>query len=284
MIVVIRLLLLSIFAAFQLLPANAAPDPRVALVIGNGAYKNTVDLPNAPNDARAVSAALKRLGFLVVEGIDLTQTGMTDKLKEFSRLLSNSEVGLVFYAGHGMQVGGENYLVPIDAVLKREADLEFEAVKVDVILRQLSRESKVKIVILDACRDNPLVAELARSMSGRSRSMATASGMGAIDTQGATGTMVAFATSPGTVALDGKGQHSPFTEALLAHMETPGIDIDVMMKRVRGQVTRSTNERQQPWTNSSLTAEVFLNGASPPNGQPVAMAALTPCSIRSAPA
>lgn len=266
-------------AACGLGEARAAVEQRVALVIGNGAYKNTIELPNAPADAKAVAASLKRLGFLVVEGTDLTYGGMTDKLKEFTRALGGADVGLVFYAGHGMQVAGENYLVPVDAALKREADLEFETIKVDVLLRQLQREAKVKIVILDACRDNPLVTELARSMAGNSksktRSASTAAGMSAIDAQGASGTMIAFATAPGTTALDGQGAHSPFTEALLANIETPGIDIDVMMKRVRGQVTRSTGERQQPWTNSSLTAEVYLNPGKEGQTQIAAIAPAT---------
>lgn len=246
------------------LSAQAAVEKRVALVIGNGAYKNTIELPNAPNDARAIAGKLRQLGFTVVEGVDLTQAGMTDKLKEFSRTLANADVGLFFYAGHGLQVAGENYLVPVDAALRQERDLDFETLKVDLVLKQLLREAKVKLVILDACRDNPLTQELARSMSGssRSRSLGLASGLGAIDTQNATGSMIAFATAPGTVALDGTGRNSPFTEALLAHIDTPGIDINVMMTRVRGQVTRATSDRQQPWTNSSLTAEFFLNPTS----------------------
>ena len=121
--------------------AHAADDKRVALVIGNGAYKNTIDLPNAPVDAKAVAAALRKLGFLVVEGIDLTQSGMTDKLKEFSRALVGADAGVFYYAGHGLQVSGENYLVAIDASLKREADLEFETMKVDTVLKQLHREA-----------------------------------------------------------------------------------------------------------------------------------------------
>ena len=255
---------------------QASLGKRVALVVGNGAYKNTIDLPNAPADAKAVAESLRRLGFLVIEGLDLNQSSMTDKLKEFSRALNGAEVGLFYYAGHGLQVGGENYLVPIDAVLKRDSDLEFETVKVDAVLRQLSREAKVKILILDACRDNPLAQELARSMTGRSRSTGVAAGMGAIDTTNAAGTMIAFATAPGTVALDGTGRHSPFTESLLRHMETADLDIDLMMKRVRGDVTRTTNNRQQPWTNSSLTAEFHLNPTGTGGQAPATVVASLP--------
>jgi len=153
-------------------PADAAPDRRVALVIGNGAYKNAVTLPNAPKDARAIADKLRQLGFVVVEGIDLTQDGMTGKLKEFNRELSSAQVGMFYYAGHGMQIGGENYLLPIDAALKNERDVDFETMKVDLVVKQMAREAKIKLVVLDACRDNPLAEQLSRSMvnQGRSRS------------------------------------------------------------------------------------------------------------------
>jgi uncharacterized caspase-like protein len=260
---VMRALLSALFAALWLMApvaSEAAVEKRVALVIGNGLYKNTVQLPNAPNDARAMSASLRRMGFQVVEGIDLSGAGMTEKLREFSGVLIGADVGLVFYAGHGLQVAGENYLVPVDALLKQERDLDFETLKVDLVVKQLMREAKVKILLLDACRDNPLATDLARSMGGpgRTRSAAIGAGLGKIETQGASGALVAFATAPGTTALDGQGQHSPFTEALLGHLETPGLDIGVVMTRVRGQVVRVTGERQQPWTNSSLTDEFYM--------------------------
>ena len=248
------------------LAPEAQAEKRVALVIGNSAYEHAPPLPNPTKDAAGMAALLTTLGFEVIEGRDLDKRKMERAIRDFGVKLAGADVALFYYAGHGLQVAGENYLVAVDAALKREGDLEFEAVKVDQVLRQMQREAKVKVVVLDSCRDNPLAQELTRSMAqtgpaGRSRSTAVASGMGAIDTSGATGTLIAFATAPGSVALDGNGKNSPFTEALLQHIETPGIDIDVMMKRVRGHVTRSTGERQQPWTNSSLTAEFFLNPA-----------------------
>ena len=253
---------------------SAYADKKVALVVGNGAYRNVVDLPNPPNDAREVANSLRRLGFLVVEGIDLSHDAMLGKLREFSSALVGADVGLFFYAGHGLQVAGENYLVPIDAVLKGEADLDFAAIKVDVVVRQLLREAKIKVVVLDSCRDNPLAVVLARSMASnpqtRSRSGSVQAGMGTIDTQGASGTMIAFATAPGKVALDGDSRHSPFTQALLEHLETPDLDIDLMMKRVRGQVVRSTENKQEPYTTSSLTAEYYLNPRGGATNQQVA--------------
>jgi uncharacterized caspase-like protein len=256
-------------------------DRRVALVMGNGGYQNTVTLPNALNDAPAVAAALRRLGFEVVEGTDLTHAQMNAKLKEFAHAVVGADVGLVFYAGHGMQVAGENYLVPIDAALKQQGDLEFEAVKVDAVLKQMLQEAKVKIVLLDACRDNPLAEQLARSMSPRSRSLAPASGLSRMEASNVSGTVIAFATAPGSIALDGKGSHSPFTEALLAHLETPDLDIDLVMKRVRGYVAKTTNDRQQPWTNSSLNGEFYLKSGAA--GSTVAAAAATQAPAASAP-
>ena len=234
-------------------------EKRVALVIGNGAYKAPLELANPREDGRAVANALGRVGFEVIQGYDLKNSDMTAKLKEFSRALQGADAGLFFYAGHGMQVAGENYLVPVDAALKDERDLEFDAVKLDSVMRQLQRDAKVKIVILDACRDNPLAAQLSRSMGAtRSRSLNPMSGMAPVDTQSASGTMIAFATAPGTVASDGAGKHSPFTTALLAHLETPNLDIDLMMKRVRGDVSKATDDHQQPWTNSSLISEFYM--------------------------
>ena len=252
---------------------NSAPsvaEKRIALVIGNGAYKAPLELANPPEDGRAVADALGRIGFNVIQGYDLKNAEMTAKMKEFSRALEGADVGLFFYAGHGMQVAGENYLVPVDAVLKDERDLEFDAVKLDTVMRQLLRDAKVKIVILDACRDNPLAAQLSRSMgAARSRSLNPLAGMAPVDTQSASGTMIAFATAPGTVASDGEGKHSPFTTALLANLETPNLDIDLMMKRVRGDVSKATGDHQQPWTNSSLISEFYMKSGPAVAGVPV---------------
>ncbi len=237
----------------------AFAERRVALVIGNANYINTISLPNVDNDAPAIAATLKRLNFEVIEGRNVNYSEMKNKLRDFARVLLGADVGLFFYAGHGMQVAGENYLVPVDATLKQESDLEYEAFKVDSILKQMFRETKIKIVLLDACRDNPLAAALSRSMSFRSRSLgAASSGLSAIDATAVGGTIIAFATAPGSIALDGRGSHSPFTQALLEHIETPGLDIDVMMKRVRGSVAKLTNDVQQPWTNSSLNGDFSL--------------------------
>jgi uncharacterized caspase-like protein len=245
-------------AAFAL-PAKASQptERRLALVIGNSAYKHTAALPNPVRDAEAMASSLTSLGFEVIVGMDLDYVGFGRRVQDFARRAENADVALFYYAGHGLQVNGENYLVPTDAALKREADLEFETIKVDTVLRQMQRASGPKIAMLDACRDNPLARELSRQLGGRTRAVILSSGMSEISVQNVTGTMIAFATAPGSVALDGEGTNSPFTSALLKHMDTPGLDIDLMMKRVRGDVSDKTNQRQQPWTNSSLTREFF---------------------------
>lgn len=250
----------SLLVAGQILFAGGAfAEKRVALVIGNGAYPKPMDLPNGPKDAKALALALERLGFEVVSAYDLPYAKLNDTLKDFSRKVSDADVGLFFYSGHGMQAAGENHLIPVDARLKHAEDLDFETIKISTILRQMLRGAKVKIVLLDACRDNPLAQQLARDGSPVTRSLAPATGLGRMESVSASGTMIAFATAPGAVALDGEDRHSPFTTALLKHIETPDVDIDVMIKRVRGEVVAATGNRQEPFTESSLTTEFFLN-------------------------
>ena len=242
--------------------ATAMAEKRVALIIGNGTYQHTGGLPNTLNDADAVASKLKNLGFEVTIGKDLDQAAMNDILKHFRKNLRGAEVALFYYAGHGMQSNGENYLIPVDAMLKDEGDLDFEAVKFRSKVLMLMQSAKAKIIILDACRDNPLAAKMMRG-DQRSRSTGGNSGLSAIKTSDATGTMVAFATAPGKVALDGKGGNSPFTQSLLRHLDDK-VDVDMMMKRVRGDVHKSTGQRQQPWTNSSINGDLYLAGKPAP--------------------
>jgi uncharacterized caspase-like protein len=244
--------------------ANAAPERRVALVVGNAAYQDVPALANPVTDAKAVSAALKRLGFEVVEGYDLKNDAMRVTLGEFAAKLDGAKAALVYYAGHGVAVGDENYLLPTDTVLKSEADLDFRTVNVNLVLRQMQREERVNILILDACRDNPFAKELARSVAAsgrvRTRSVDISSGLGAMETQGSSGILIAFATDPRSVALDGGlGGNSPFTSALLKHMETPGVSISTVMDRVREEVWNGTDKKQKPWVNTSIIGEFMLN-------------------------
>ncbi|GAA0781618.1 caspase [Roseibium denhamense] len=233
---------------------------RVALVIGNGAYEHTVPLPNPANDAEQMASKLRGLGFDVVAGQDQSYTDMRRTVMEFAKKAYGAEIALLFYAGHGMQVGGQNLLVPIDAKIEDETSLDFETISVDFILRQMSKDVKVQMVFLDACRDNPLARTLARRM-GPSRSGNVGAGLAEIkvDDAGGEGSVIAFATSPGDVALDGEGSNSPFTSALVRHIDTPNASIQTIMTRVTGDVYEETEKRQRPWVNASLIGEVILN-------------------------
>ena len=227
---------------------------RVALVIGNGRYQHAAQLPNPPNDAADIAQALRKLGFDVVEGRDLGKREMEDKIREFGRKLERADLALLFYAGHGMQVAGRNYLVPVDAKLERAGDLSLDTIEVGQILAQMEAEKRVNLVFLDACRDNPLARSFSRSLGTRSTSVG--SGLAAI--QSAVGTLIAYATQPENVALDGDGRNSPFTAALLKHMATPSLEISALMKRVRADVIAATREKQVPWDHSSLVGDVIL--------------------------
>jgi len=259
--------LLAFVVAIVAFSSAALAERRVALVIGNAAYKHAPALANPANDARAVAAALQRLNFEVTSGFDLGNADLRKTIREFAGKLGGADVALFFYAGHGLQVSGENFLIPVDAAIEIEADLDFHAVRMDLISRQMDRETKIKIVMLDACRDNPFEKQLARSMS-KTRSAALRKGLAEINTVG--GSIIAFATDPGDVALDGDGRHSPFTSALLRHIETPGVEIGVMLRRVTRDVFEATREKQRPWTNASLTGEFYLN-PGPPSAAPPAV-------------
>ncbi|MCE7030311.1 caspase family protein [Jiella avicenniae] len=240
----------------------AAPEKRVALVVGNSAYRNTSMLENPSRDARAVAEKLQKLGFEVIEGYDLDKPQMDQKIHAFAKQVRGADIGMFFYAGHGMQVNGENYLVPVDAVFEDPSDLEFRAVSMDAVTQQMKYDVAVRVVVLDACRDNPLSRSLARSLSAVTRSAKVADGLAKIDIggEGGEGTAIIYATSPDEVAYDGDASaHSPFTKAFLEQIEAPDTDIQVVMSRVTGQVLESTKNLQRPWINASLTGEVFLN-------------------------
>jgi len=223
-------------------------------VIGNGAYRFAPTLVNPANDEADVVDVLHKLNFDVVEGKDLDRQGMENAIRQFGHKLDNADLALFFYSGHGLQVDGKNYLVPVDAKLERTSDLSLDAIDVRTVLAQMESEQRVNLVFLDACRDNPLARTLARSIG--SRSVTIGQGLGAIE--GALGTMISFSTQPGNVALDGGGRNSPFTTALLKHLTDHGIDIDVVMRRVRADVIAETHQKQIPWDHSSLVGEVVL--------------------------
>ena len=254
-LIFIFMVLFGATAAFY--PASA--ERRVALVIGNSAYKHTSPLDNPKNDAKALSAALSRLGFKVLSGLDTDIHEMIGLVRNFAKEAEEADVALFYYAGHGLQVDGQNYLAPVDAELNDLSDLDFGTIKLSSVLRQMSGARKANLVFLDACRDNPLMKDLARSMkTGRSASF----GRGLARVEAGIGTLVSYATQPGNIALDGNDGHSPFTKALLTHIETPGIDVSTMMIKVRQDVIKSTSNHQIPWDHSSLTDRFFFKTAA----------------------
>ncbi|MCB1972118.1 MAG: caspase family protein, partial [Geminicoccaceae bacterium] len=265
---------LILFAGLVLLaPVNVYAGQRVALVMGNGAYSHAGKLPNPPNDARSVARSLRAIGFTVFSGIDLDLDSMRGLSRDFARSLDGADTGLIFYAGHGLQVNGENYLLPVDAELAHESDLAYETISLGDLMRQLEAPDRASVLILDACRNNPL----GRSFQRRSRNATVGNGLARLSA--GTGSMIAFATAPGDVALDGDGQHSPFTTALIRHLATPGLEINQLMTRVRADVYASTDGDQLPWTNSALLGELYL---VPGDGSAVPLAAPAPAAASAA--
>src|ERR1700692_3315572 len=253
-----------IFSLFcMLFTVNAAKaDKRVAFVVGNGAYKNVAQLPNPPIDAKAMASVLRNVGFDVVEGTNLTRDTMTERLLEFGKKAQGADVALFFYAGHGIAINGTNYLLPIDADIKSEMDVKLgAAINIDLTLDQTMGDAKVKLVFLDACRDNPFAAKIKSNSATRSVSVQT----GLAEMKSGEGTLIAFATGPGQTALDGQeGTNSPFTRALIAHITTPGVEIQQAMTEVRAQVNEETNKGQLPWGHTNLIGSVYLNPAAVP--------------------
>jgi len=227
---------------------------RVALVIGNADYKFGGRLANPVNDAGDFAAVLRKLGFDVIEGRNLDKRGMEEKIREFTGKLDKASIGLFFYAGHGMQVDGDNWLIPVDARIEavgppsgRAAIVKSASINVSQVLSKMEAEQRVNLVFLDACRDSPFGRE---SGAGQPKGLAPI--------QNAVGTLTAFATKPYHVALDGDGRNSPFTSALLKHVATPGLEIGSVMKRVRLDVINSTRGEQVPFDESSLITDVVL--------------------------
>jgi uncharacterized caspase-like protein len=253
-----RFLIAALSVAALLVSGNAAlADKRVAFVVGNGAYKNVTPLPNPAIDARSMAALLRNVGFDVVEGSNLTRDKMTEKLLDFGKKAEGADVALFFYAGHGIAVNGTNYLLPVDADLKSEMDVKLgAAINVDLTLEQTMGDAKVKLVFLDACRDNPFAAKIRSARATRSVSVES----GLAEMKSGEGTLIAFATGPGQTALDGEtGTNSPFTRALMANIASPGVEIQQAMTRVRAQVNEETNKNQLPWGHTNLIGTVYLN-------------------------
>jgi hypothetical protein len=236
-------------------------------------------LPNPPIDSKSMASALRNIGFEVVEGTNLTRDKMTEKLLDFGKKAQGADVAVFFYAGHGIAIGGTNYLLPIDADIKSEMDVKLgAAINIDLTLDQTMSDAKVKLVFLDACRDNPFAAKIKANSATRSVSVQT----GLAEMKSGEGTLIAFATGPGQTALDGKeGANSPFTRALLDNLTQPGVEIQQAMTKVRAQVNEETNKGQLPWGHTNLIGSVYLNGAPVPAAHSAAQVA--PVAVASAP-
>ncbi|WP_245462930.1 caspase domain-containing protein [Mesorhizobium sp. M7D.F.Ca.US.005.01.1.1] len=258
------------FLGLLLLSADAQPQRRVALVIGNGTYAQAGTLANPVNDALDIADKLRSIGFEVIEGNDLGKRELERSIGEFSDALEGAGVGLFYYAGHGLQVDGRNYIVPVDARLDVPVKLQLEAVPIDEVLDIMEQQTKVSLVFLDACRNNPFARSLSRTATTRS---ATAlAGLAQFDST--RGSFIAFSTAPGAVAMDGSGRNSPFAAALLRHIAEPGQSINDMMIAVRRDVVSQTREAQRPWEQGSLLERFeFVSDGQPAEPRKPAAAA-----------
>jgi Caspase domain len=238
-----------------LMPSGAHADKRVALVIGNSAYQKAPKLANPAHDAGAIGALFRVMAFDVVEAQhDLGVAQLRRVLREFSDRAQDADIAVVYYAGHGMEVNGVNYLVPVDAKLERDVDTEDEAISLDRVLRTIEGAKRLRLVILDACRDNPFTRTMKRSAGTRSMGR----GLAKIDDL-PPDTLIAYAARAGSFAEDGAGDNSPYTTALVRHLALPGLDLRLALGRVRDEVLTTTSKRQEPFVYGSLGgAEISL--------------------------
>jgi uncharacterized caspase-like protein/TPR repeat protein len=246
--------LLFAFAILVSLQAQAA-ERRVAFVVGNGGYQTVPQLPNPIHDAQAVAAALKRSGFEVVTAVDLDRIGFDKAFEKFIRSLSGADLSVFYYSGHGIQVGGDNRIIPIDAGLKSPADLEVETISIQTIISYMQANSKVQLVYLDSCRNNPFPSS--SFLLGSDKQLAVA-GVGLAPQNSTLGNLIAFSTQPGAVAVDGSGDNSPFTESMVKQSFRLGVDVQAALEKVTQEVREATNEKQEPWSSITLAQPVFL--------------------------
>jgi tetratricopeptide (TPR) repeat protein len=253
---------LEVRAALAKIAADAiaqtsAPPPliaerRIALVIGNSAYTAVPALPNPERDAQAIAAVLRSIGFQIVTlEINATHEGLVAALRAFEDEAEKADWAVIYYAGHGIEMGGVNYLVPVDAKLTADRDVQDEAVPLDRVLSAIGEAKKLRLVVLDACRDNPFVQQMRRTVASRSIGV----GLASIEPEG--GTLVAYAAKHGQTALDGAGQNSPFATALLAHLAQPNVEINKLFRIVRDDVLDATGRRQEPFVYGSLPGQDF---------------------------
>ncbi len=251
-------ILATITAVVLATPAGARDGPaRVALVIGNSAYRNVPVLANPAHDADDIASAFERLGFSVRRLTDASYDDMRKGLLEFSQRARGAEMAVLFFAGHGMEIGGENWLIPVDASLKTDLDIQQEAIALRSIMLMVSTASKLGLVVLDACRNNPFLAKMQRTVLSRS----VERGLARIEP--VANVLVAYAAKDGTTVDDGAGRNSAFTTALLKYLETPGLEINFLFRNVRDEVIAATRSEQQPFVYGSLSKEAIYLKAPP---------------------
>lgn len=273
-----RIASLAFLLMLALASTGCAPRvPGVALVVGNARYAYATPLANPENDARAISEQLSDLGWQVLLKIDPSRNELEAAMKSLDAKLRTSDKSLFFYAGHGLQINGKNYLLPVDFNPARPVDLERDMIGIEQALTSLKKPNNQLAVFLDACRDNPFEGKIrssggtgrgvgvvmkstsARSSSERSRSQGIQIGRGLAEVAASAGTFIAYATQPGAVAQDGTGRHSPFTGALLDYLTENNKDVGWVLQRVRNDVIEETRGKQVPWDHSSLTKRFRIN-------------------------
>jgi hypothetical protein len=239
--------LVAALACVLLACSGALAERRVALVIGNGAYQNVPQLPNPAKDAALIGKALQRAGFTVTLQNDLDHDGLIKALRAFGRAADGADWAVLYYAGHGIEMGGINYLIPVDAKLETDRDVGFEAVPVDQVMSAIEGAHSLRMVILDACRNNPFLAGMEKS-AGTGRDIGR--GLALVEPEQAT--LVAYSAKAGTIASDGEGANSPFAAALATHLVEPGVEVDKVFRLVRDDVLDATGRKQEPFVYGSL--------------------------------
>jgi uncharacterized caspase-like protein len=227
-------------------------ESRIALIIGNSSYLAGSRLPNAQRDADMIAQTLREIGFTrVVVVNDADSSSMRRTLRDFSIEAEKADWAVVYYAGHGIEIGGTNYLIPVDARLANDRDAVFEAVPLEQVITSIEGARKLRLIILDACRDNPFIRQMTRSVASRSLGR----GLARVEPEG--GMLVAYAAKAGQIAFDGEGQNSPFVRALAKRITEPGLEINMVFRAVRDDVLAATNKKQEPFVYGSLPNEAF---------------------------
>lgn len=251
----IRKIAVAVVLIFLSFPAAA--ERRVALVLGNGAYVAAPKLDNPARDAEAIAAMLKRQEFEVVLAIDQDREGMFAAIDKFAELARGADAALFYYAGHGLQIDGKNLLVPVEAQIRSELDAARKTIEVDTVLNQTMSDAKVKIVLLDACRENPFSTDIATDQQKKTRAITVKGGLA--EMKPGKGSVIQFATAAGALAVDGKvGEHSPFTKAILKHLVKPDVEIQHALTMVRAEVNDDTRGVQQPWYSTNITGFFYM--------------------------